>query len=117
MARNARELVGIVKPEMDDRALEESTGQLDEAVNRASRIAPSIDSNAIRRKLEQAIPGGGLLGGAADQIGGLTGLGGADAAGGRGGRDGGTSTSIQAAQLERLTEIHEELEKMGASGV
>lgn len=114
MARNARELVGIVKPEMDDRALEESTGQLDEAVNRASRIAPSIDSNAIRRKLEQAIPGGGLLSGAADRIGGLTGLGGVDAGGGR---DGGTSTSIQTAQLERLTEIHEELEKMGASGV
>lgn len=76
-----------------------------------ANISASVDTRALRRKLEQAIPAGGLLGGAIDRLSGSGGGGASgDAVSGAGG------AGIQAAQLEKLNDIHEELEKIGASG-
>lgn len=109
-----REIVGVVRPEVDERQLERETSRMERTMSRAAELTPSIDTRRIQRQIERAIPGGGLLGSAVDR---LRGRGGGRAAGGGGGGATGTAEAgVQAAQLEVLEDIHDELQKIGASG-
>lgn len=117
MARE-RELVGIVRPEMDDRQLDRESGKLEQALGEASEVTPSLDTRGfgrqLKRQLERAIPGGRLLGSALSRGGGTEPTGGGE--GGGGGMVGAAAGGgVQVAQLETLNDIHDELEKIGAS--
>lgn len=105
-------ITGIVKPSMDDGALDRETRKLEQVVEEASTIRPNLDLRGVGRRLsntlQRAVPGAGLLGGIIGRGGGA---GGGDAVGAAVGGEG-----IQAAQLEVLDDIHDELEKIGASG-
>lgn len=112
MTRQA-ELVGIIQPEVDDRALDQEAQQMESRLNDAAKLSPSIDSRKIKRELERAIPGGGILGNVADSFRG----GGRSSTGGAGGDSvPGAGATLQTAQLEKLKDIHDELEKIGQSG-
>jgi hypothetical protein len=113
MARRA-ELAGIIRPEVDDRALDQEAKQMESRLNKAAKLTPDIDSRKIKRELERAIPGGGLIGTAADALRGGGSGGGSGATGGDAVPSGGTT--VQTAQLEKLEDIHDELEQIGQSG-
>lgn len=116
MARSA-ELRAVVAPETDSRALEREADKVEQSMSEAvSGLAAGVDTNSLRRKLERAIPGGGILGGAIDRA---RGGGRGPSRGGGGGGAGATQTAgtgIQARQLGALNDIHETLEKIGQSG-
>jgi len=116
MAPREAELTGIVRPEVDDRALDDTRSRLSGALDEAAQLTPDIDTRSIRRKLERAIPGGGLLGGAVDR---LTGTGGPQrpSGGSAGAGGGGLTQDTQERQLAKLDDIHDELEKLGATGL
>lgn len=109
----ARELTGIVRPELDDRALDREMSTLEKRMGEASRIAPDLDLKGIGRKLENLMPGGRQFRRLRQTIGSIRG-----SDGGRSRSTGGSTTdkSIAAAQLETLDDIHDELEKIGTSG-
>lgn len=107
MARRS-ELVGVVKPEVDDAAMGQAAGEIEQSMDESSRLTPSVDTTKLKRQLQRAVPGGGLLGG--------IGSGSRSSGGGGGSVAGAADESILAAQLEKLDDIHEELEKMGVSG-
>jgi hypothetical protein len=116
MASREAELTGIVRPEVDDRALDDTRSRLSGALDEAAQLTPDIDTRSIRRKLERAIPGGGLLGSAVDR---LTGTGGPQrpSGGSAGAGSGGLTQDTQERQLEKLDDIHDEIEQLGASGL
>lgn len=100
MARESR-LTGVVVPDVDDRAMEQNVQRpMERALDRASNITPDLNMRGVGQRLSRLVPGGGLL---ADAIGG----------GGRGGQTVGGlgETDIQAAQLAKLEDIHDEIRK------
>jgi len=113
MARRA-EVAGIINPTVDERQLEREAQDMGGRLEQAAQLTPSIDTGKIQRQLERAIPGGGILGTVADAVSG----GGGGGAGGQ--QDGGVvpggESTIQTAMLDKLDDIHDELEQIGAGG-
>ncbi|GGO03478.1 hypothetical protein [Haloarcula pellucida] len=114
MPRRA-ELAGVIRPEVDDRQLEQEAQQMESRLGKAAQLTPSIDTRKIQRQLERAIPGGGLIGTAVDAVRGTGAGGGGGGAGGAGDAISGAG-NVELAQLEKLNDIHDELEKIGVSG-
>ncbi|MBX0325800.1 hypothetical protein EGH21_22540 [Halomicroarcula sp. F13] len=113
MPRRA-ELAGVIRPEVDDRQLEQEAQQMENRLGKAAQLTPSIDTGQIQRQLERAIPGGGVIGTAVDAV---RGAGGGGSGGGAGAGDAlSGSGNVELAQLEKLNDIHDELEKIGVSG-
>jgi len=108
------ELTGIVRPEIDSAAAERETSRLSELMDSAAHLSPTLDTSGFRRKFERAIPSGETFTAGLDS---LTGRGGPtmDQPAGGGG-PGLADQSIQAAQLEKLEDIHDEIEKSAVSG-
>lgn len=104
MANRTSELTGLVRPEMDGQALKRQAREMESALGSAVTSAANQFVNTL--------PG-------ASQLRRLTG----SVRGRGGGASGGGSASLtgqgvelQAAQLEKLDDIHDELEKIGATG-
>lgn len=102
MATRQYELSGIVKPEIDDRALEQSKSRMRKAFDRAAAIKPSLDLSGIKRKLKRGLTGG-LLGGRSSSAGG----------GGAGGE--GVATLLSR-QNEMIDDIRDAIERGGLGG-
>jgi hypothetical protein len=123
MARRA-ELVGIVRPEVDDQELDRQASKMEREFEGVANLTANIDTRQIQRKLEQAIPGGGLLGTAVDAIardgdgGGATTAGrNRDAASGTAKSTGaGALLKIEEEQLDKLEDIHTALQQGGGAG-
>ena len=123
MARRA-ELVGIVRPEVDDQELDRQASKMEREFEDVANLTANIDTRQIQRKLEQAIPGGGLLGTAVDAIarngdgGGATTAGrNRDAASGTAKTTGaGALLKIEEEQLDKLEDIHTALQQGGGAG-
>jgi hypothetical protein len=123
MARRA-ELVGIVRPEVDDQELDRQASKMEREFEGVANLTANIDTRQIQRKLEQAIPGGGLLGTAVDAIardgdgGGATTAGrNRDAASGTAKTTGaGALLKIEEEQLDKLEDIHTALQQGGGAG-
>lgn len=100
-----RTLTGVIRPEMDERALDREAGKVDQAMGEASRLTPDIDVGKLRRKLEGLIPGGRAAGRGIDRV------------TGRGQRGGETvgGQSVQAAQLKELRDINKTLKKQAVT--
>lgn len=116
MTRRA-EVAGIINPTVDEQQLEREAQDMGGRFERAAQLTPSIDTRKIQRQLERAIPGGGILGTAVDAI---RGTGGGGGGGGGGQQSGGVvpggESTIQTAMLDKLDDIHEEIEKIAVSG-
>lgn len=114
MAREA-ELTGVVRPEVDDRALDQAGSRMNTRLEKAAEITPDIvDGSKIRRKLKRAVPGGKIAGKLADRVGGSGGGPDDNLTGDLGSR--GVDASLQEQQVELLGDIKDEIEKLGTSG-
>lgn len=119
MPSNSRRAVlsGVVRPDVDESALDRNVKRkvqrgLSEATEEGLSTGIDAATNTIQRKFERAIPGGAVLGSVFDAVRGGGGGAGGGAAGGGGGS--GNLLVVQQAQLEKLDDIHDELERMGA---
>jgi len=120
MTGRQAELVAIVAPETDERQLEREMGTVEQSMSEAVNsgfsdgIAGGLDTRSIRRKLERAIPGGGILSDLAGGGGGVSG-GGAVAGGAMGGE--GSLVALAAERNELLEDIEQKLTKVGLETV
>jgi len=112
MSRRA-EVAGIIRPEVDDRALDREAQDMEGRLDEAATLSPDIDVRGLQRQLERAIPGGGAIGTAIDAV---TGGGGGGQVGGADAVPSGDGT-VQMAQLEVLNDIQDELEKLAGGGI
>jgi len=108
MGRTA-ELTGIVKPDVDEAAVERQAGRVSDALSRTVKFAPKVAKRRLQRQIEGALPGGKLLGSMFDA---------ARSGGGGGGgpASGDSSVELEKQQVELLEDIQNELEKIGSSG-
>ena len=101
---------GVLRPEIEDRALDREVSRLEQSLEQASRITPDIDTRGIRRRLERAIPGGRAFGSGIDRVRGRLSSSSATAGGG-----GPTGTEgirpLLTAQLDELGDIKELIRK------
>lgn len=98
MPREA-ELTGIVRPEVDERQLNREAGRVGNALDEAASLTPDLDVRGMKRKLQRALPGGGMPG-----------------AGGGGGTGTAEFTDLDEERNELLDDILEELEASGGRG-
>jgi hypothetical protein len=107
---------------VSDRDLEREAQKMEESFSEAANVGFSIDTREIQRKLEQAIPGGSILGTAVDAVatgGGGGGRGSSDAVGAASGVAGeGATLGLLEQQTDLLEDIRTELrgESRGGGG-